>query len=59
MGGGIAYQGLVGAGGMGKEQWCRSKGPGAGGIIADVIVSTVNNGASIGGACWGAEARGG
>ncbi len=49
----------MGAGGTGKEQQCRSEGPGADSIITNIINSTVNDGVSIRGACWGMEARGG
>jgi len=42
-----------------KSSGAGVRGQGAGSIIINVVNSMVDNGASIGGACWGTEARGG
>ncbi len=50
---------LRGQGVWGKSSSAGIRGHGAGSIVTDIIDSVVNNEASIRGACWGMEAKGG
>jgi len=58
MGGGGAYQGLVGTGGSGESSSAGVRGWGAGGVITNIGDSAVNNVALIRGTHWGMKSKG-